>query len=87
LVDTAHDGLKKIKGFEEIKNPNYLPQYNLIDNYVISGKLWTSFYKIKGDSIKDFDVVVYDDQTDNGDYERDYKKALKLILAKEKNNR
>jgi len=87
LVDTKHDKLKKIKGFEEIKNPNFLPQYNLIDNYVMSGTIWTSFYKIKGDKIKDFNIVIYDDQKDNGKYERDYKKAIKSILAKEKNGR
>jgi hypothetical protein len=87
FVDTAQNTLKKIKGFEEIKNPNYLPQYNLIDNYVISGQIWTSFYKIEGDSIKDFDIVIYDNQTDDGSYDRAYKKAIKTILAKEKNNR
>lgn len=87
LVDTAQNKLKKIKGFEEIKNPNYLPQYNLIDNYVMSGQIWTSFYKIKGDSIKDFDIVIYDNQTDDGSYDRDYKKAIKSILIREKNNR
>jgi hypothetical protein len=87
LVDTTEDKLKKVKGFEEIKNPNYLPQYNLIDNYVVSGKIWTSFYKIKGDSIKDFDIVIYDDQTDNGNYDRNYKKAVNSIITKEKNNR
>jgi len=87
LVDTTKDKLKKIKGFEEIKNPNYLPQYNLIDNYVVSGKIWTSFYKIKGDSVRDFDIVIYDDQTDNGNYDRNYKKAVNSIMMKEKNNR
>lgn len=87
LVDTAQNKLKKIKGFEEIKNPNYLPQYNLIDNYVMSAQIWTSFYKIKGDSIKDFDIEIYDNQTDDGSYDRDYKKAIKSILTKEKNNR
>ena len=73
LVDTAQNKLKKIKGFEEIKNPNYLPQYNLIDNYVMSGQIWTSFYKILGDRVKNFDVVIYDDQTDNGNYDNGYK--------------
>jgi hypothetical protein len=87
IVDTTHDKLKKIKGFKEIKNPNYLPQYNLIDNYVMSGQIWTSFYKIKGDSIKDFDIVIYDNRADDGSYDRDYKKAIKSILTKEKNNR
>jgi hypothetical protein len=87
LVDPAQNKLKKIKGFEEIKNPNYLPKYNLIDNYVISGQIWTSFYKIKGDSVKDFDIVIYDNQTDDGSYDQDYKKAIKSILTNEKNNR
>jgi hypothetical protein len=87
LVDTSQNKLKKIKGFEEIKNPNYVPQYNLIDNYVMSGQIWTSFYKIKGDSIKDFDIVIYDNQTEDGSYDRAYKKAIKTILTKEKNNR
>ena len=87
LVDTVQNKLKKIKGFEEIKNPNYLPKYNLIDNYVMSGQIWTSFYKIKGDSIKDFNIVIYDNQTDDGSYDRDYKKAINSILTEEKNNR
>ena len=86
LVDTTHDKLKKINGFEEIKNPNFLPKYNLIDCYVMSGEDWTNFYKIKGDSIKDFDIVIYDDHTENGTYERAYKKAIKTILTREKNN-
>ena len=86
LVDTVQNKLKKIKGFEEIKNPNYLPKYNLIDNYVISGQIWTSFYKITGDTIKDFDIEIYDNQEDDGSYDREYKKAIKSILAKEKNS-
>ena len=87
LVDTTQNKLKKIKGFEEIKNPNYLPQYNLIDNYVMSGQIWTSFYKILGDSVKDFDIVIHDDQIDNGHYVREYKKAINSIMIKNKNNR
>lgn len=80
LVDTTQNNLRKIKGFEEIKNPHYLPQYNLIDNYVMSGQIWTSFYKIKGDSVKNFDIVIYDNQTEDGSYDRDYKKALNSVL-------
>lgn len=86
LADTVHDKFKKIKGFEEIKNPNYLPQYNLIDNYVMSGQIWTSFYKITGDTIKDFDIVIYDNQADDGSYDREHKKAVKSILTTEKNS-
>jgi hypothetical protein len=87
LVDTVQDRLKKIKGFEEIKNPNYLPEYNLIDNMVMSGRDWTSFYKIQGDSVKDFNIVIYDDHNENGTYDRDYNRAIKKILTSKKNNR
>jgi hypothetical protein len=86
LVDTTNNELKRIRGFEEIPNPEYLPEYDLIDNYVMSGKIWTSFYKITGDTIKKFDIVVYDNQTEDGSYDRQYKKAIKAILAKNKGN-
>jgi len=87
IVDTLHDRLKKIKGFEEIKAPNYLPKYDLIDNYVMSGQIWTSFYKIEGNHIKDFGIVIYDNQSDDGKYKRAYNKSLKQILARKQNNR
>lgn len=63
-----------------IPNPNYLPQYDLIDNQVLSGRNWTSFYKIIGDSIKDFDIVIYDDEKDNSSYKVEYQKAINKIL-------
>ena len=89
LVDIKQDKLKKVKGFEEIKNPNYLPKLNLIDNVVVSGRNWTSFYKIQGDSIKDFNIVIYNDEDSKGKvaYDLDYKKAINTIMEKEKNNR
>lgn len=87
LVDTVNNILKKIKGFEEIKNPNYLPKYDLIDCYVVSGQDWTSFYKTKGDSIVDYDIVIYDDRTENSTYISEYKKAIQKILKNEKTSR
>lgn len=87
IVDTVQNTLKKIKGFEKIKNPNYLSQYNLIDNYVISGQIWTSFYRITDDTIKDLDIVIYDNLTDKASYIREHKKAIKSILRKEKSRR
>lgn len=84
VVDTVGDRLTKIKGFEAIKNPNYLPKYDLIDNYVNSGQEWTSFYKIKGNCIKDYGIVIYDDHSDSGTYGREYKKAIQEILKIEK---
>lgn len=84
IFDKNIDLIKKIKGFEEIKNPNYLPKYDLIDNMVMSGRNWTSFYKIVGDSIKDFEIVIYDGEDENGKvtYDADYKKAIKKIVTK-----
>lgn len=87
LMDKNNDKLKKVKGFEAIRNPNYLPQYGLIDNYVLSGKNWTNFYKINGDSIKDFDTIIYDDQDKNGVYERKCQRAINKIMKKVKNKR
>lgn len=86
LIDTANDKLKKIKGFEEIKNPNYIPEYDLIDNYVMSGRNWTSFYKIEGDSVKDYGIEIFDGENDNGKvtYDKDYKKGITTLLAKQK---
>ncbi len=87
LVDTVQNRAIRIKGFEEIKNPVYLPKYGLISNYVMSGKIWTSFYKIKGGSVKDFGIVIYDNQTDDGSYDSSYKKAIRAILKKERSSR
>ncbi len=89
VVDKNADSIRKIKGFEEIKNPNYLPKYDLIDNMVMSGRNWTGFYKIAGDTIKDFNIEIYDGEDENGKvtYDNDYKNALNKILAGEKNKR
>ena len=86
LVSPLTDALKKIKGFNEIKNPQYMPKHNLISNMVMSGRDWTSFYKIQGDSIKDFGIIIYDDHNvDNNTYSKDYNKAIQTILKQEKN--
>ena len=84
LVDLKNNTLKKIKGFNDIKNPKYLKKYNLIDNYVHSGKNWTSLYKIKGDSVVDLGVLIYDNQTENGSYQRELKDAIEKIIKNEK---
>jgi hemoglobin-like flavoprotein len=81
LVDTAQNKLKKIKGFEVIKNPEYLPEYNLVDNYVVSGKNWTSFYRIMNDTIKDYNIIIYDDQNDLAGhaYKAAFENAIRTI--------
>lgn len=83
LVDLKNEKLTKVKGFSEIKNPKFLSEFNLIDNYVISGQNWTSFYKIQNDSIIDLGFIIYDDQTEDGNYKKEYFETIEKI----KNNR
>lgn len=87
LVDTLNDKLRKVKGFEQIPNPDYFAEYDIIDNYVLSGKNWTGFYKIQGDTIIDFDILIEDDLSDSSLYEQEHKNAIKRIMKTIKNNR
>ncbi len=87
IVDLKNQKLRKIEGFEEIKNPNYLKKYDLIDCLVMSGKNWTSFYKIEGNRIKDFGYVIEDGEDDHGkdlEYDKNYELTLAKILKSEK---
>jgi hypothetical protein len=85
LFNPKTNSFKKVKGFEEIKNPAYNSKYNIVDNYVVSGQNWTSFYKIKNSSIYDLNIVIYDDQSGNSNnYDKKYKNAIKKILKTKK---
>jgi hypothetical protein len=81
IIDTEQNSLKKIKGFENIKNPEYIPEHNLIYNYVTSGTNWTGFYKIKGDSIIDYGISIDDNQKNDDSYSRSFNRAIKLLVA------
>jgi len=61
LVDIQHNLLKKIMDFEDIKNPIYLPKYNLVSNLVMSGINWSGFYQIQGNGVRDFEMTVEED--------------------------
>jgi hypothetical protein len=61
LVDIPNNLLKKIIDFENIKNPIYLPKYNLVSNLVMSGTNWSGFYQIQGNRVRDFEVTVDED--------------------------
>jgi len=87
LVDTSTNRLKKIKGFETIKNPKWNSEFKLIENYVLSGMNWTSFYDIEADSIRDYNIFVEEDLRDSNRYEGEYKKAIKKVQSIRKNNR
>lgn len=79
LVDTLNDSFKRIKGFEEIHNPRYIAEYDIISNYVVSGKNWSGFYKIQGDTVFDFGLFAEDDMTEESNYNKEYKKAIRKI--------
>ena len=82
LYNPKTNTFKKVLGFEEIKNPKFNKKYNLIENYVISGNNWTSFYKIVKNKIHDYQTVIEDSENENGinNYDENYKKAIKKIL-------
>ncbi|MFV0530946.1 MAG: XAC2610-related protein [Flavobacteriales bacterium] len=83
LIDTLKNSLKKVKGFNQIKNPNFIVEYNLIDNEVMSGRNWTSFYQIKKDTIFDFGYIIYKGMNDDGaivDFDKEYQKTLRKVL-------
>jgi len=87
IVDLKNQKLRKIKGFDDIKNPNYQKDYDLIDCLVMSGKNWTRFYKIEGNKIKDFGYIVKDGEDDNGndlEYDKNYQLTLSKILKPKK---
>lgn len=79
LVDTLNDSFKRIKGFEEIPNPRYVAEYDIISNYVLSGKNWSGFYKIQGDTVFDFGLFAEDDMIEESNYDKEYKEAIKKI--------
>ena len=84
LVDLKSESLVKIKGFNEVKNPRFLKENNLIVNYVNSGKNWTSLYKIEKDSVIDMGFLIYDDQTENNSYQKELNDAIEKIKKNEK---
>jgi len=87
LVDLENDKLAKVMNFNEIKNPNYLSEFNLIDNNVASGRYWTSFYQIRKDTVFDFGYVVYQGINEEGnviDFEKEYQETLSKVLQNKK---
>lgn len=88
LVDLKKNKLIKIINFDKIKNPVYLKKYNLVSNLVMSGRNWSSFYKIKNNNVKDFGYTFYwQDENGNDSSIEDYDKILNNILKTEKKNK
>ena len=84
LIDPKTYTLTKVEGFEQIKAPKYDATHNLVTNYVVSGKNWTSFYKIAKNKIYDSGIVIYDGENEQriNTYEKDCLNAIKKIAAK-----
>lgn len=80
LFDKHRTKIRKIKNFETILNPVYDIKNQTISNYVLSGKNWSSFYEIKGDSVLDYGIVIEDQQSEDvSDYYLLYNKAIDSI--------
>lgn len=60
LVSPNRTRLTKIRHFEEIPNPTYNTEYDIITNYVLSGVNYTRFYKLQGDSVFDYNITIED---------------------------
>jgi hypothetical protein len=85
LADSNCTSFKKVEGFDNIPNPNYIDKYDIIDNYVVSGLDWSSFYSIHNYKVIDLHEAVEWRNQNEKEYNkslRKYNKLLKLVLKK-----
>ncbi len=85
LADSNCTSFKKVEGFDNIPNPNYIDKYDIIDNYVVSGLDWSSFYFIHNYKVIDLHEAVEWRNQNEKEYNkslRKYNKLLKLVLKK-----
>ncbi|MBL4655292.1 MAG: hypothetical protein JKY33_05670 [Bacteroidia bacterium] len=81
LVDLSNNSLKKVKGFNEIKNPELIEKTHVIESYVSSGTNYYNFYRLlANDSIFKYDILLYDDHTDSS--HSLYLKAIEELIKK-----
>jgi hypothetical protein len=81
LTDIKNRTLKKVKGFEEIKNPKLNQDLGIIESRVNSGTNYIEFYRLlNNDSIYKYDILVYDSV--DGASEKSYKQALEKMRRK-----
>jgi hypothetical protein len=81
LTDLRDSTLKKVKGFQEIKNPKLNQDLGIIESRVSSGTNYIEFYRlVDKDSIYKYDILVYDSTTETS--EQNYKQALEKIRRK-----
>jgi hypothetical protein len=80
LYTPKTNSFKRVKGFEEIKNPKYNSKDNIVESYVVSGQDWIGFYKIENNMVVDLKTEIINDHGEN--FGKDYQKAIKKIKAK-----
>lgn len=81
LTDFTARTLKKVKGFDKIKNPRLNKDLDIIESYVSSGTNYSEFYKlVDKDSIYKYDILVYD--THDEESSKNYKQALEKIRSR-----
>jgi hypothetical protein len=81
LTDIKNRTLKKVKGFEEIKNPKLNQDLGIIESRVNSGTNYIEFYRLlNNDSIYKYDILVYDSM--DGASEKSYKQAREKMRRK-----
>ena len=80
LYNPKTSTFKKVKWFEQIKNPKNNLKDNIVESYVVSGQNWVGFYIIKENKAIDLNIEIIDDQSES--FEKNYQKAIKKIKAK-----
>lgn len=84
LVDTTHNKLTKVYGFEEVKNPTFNSDCNVIECFVVSGTNWTGFYIIENDTVINLEYDIYWED-ENGTAQKEYDEALNQIIQSHNN--
>lgn len=80
LVDKKNKKLTRVKGFEEIKNPEFDSKNNVITSFAVSGTDYYSFYRINSkNKLINFNKG-FDSQHDERDSIR-YEKVMRQIKA------
>lgn len=81
LTDFQGRTLKKVKGFQEIKNPRLNKDLGIIESHVNSGINYIEFYKlVSNDSVYKYNILVYDSLDEKS--EKNYKQALEKITRR-----
>jgi hypothetical protein len=88
--DFKNNTVKKIRHFQDIPNPSYLREFDLIKHRIYAGLTLTAFYKINADSVTSFssdEFTVnwgYFENTTDTNANSEYTRKLKAVLKEVK---